>query len=333
MKKALFFGILLLCGLSLGIRSQKAAPVTKDVINWVDFTVTAEALQCAADWEIKHRVIDWIALLSRTAVLYGGDFKKYEQKDLDCIAQTALEGVSPREQTSQQQTKYYDYYYEAYSAVLGEFLGEYTLDGKEQFGVKAFCPIAKGYDFSHYDDFGTGRNYGFDRKHLGHDLLGSIGTPIVAIESGTVEALGWNQYGGWRVGIRSFDKKRYYYYAHMRKNHPYHYQLKEGDVVTAGEVIGYLGMTGYSTKENVNNINVPHLHWGMQLIFDESQKEAISEIWIDCYQITKFLKQNRSGVHQDSASLDYFRDLPFYEPSLDGKELKDKENVLIINDK
>lgn len=333
MKKALFFGILLLCGLSLGMKSHQAIPVAKDFINWVDFTVTAEAMQCAANWEIQHRELDWIALLSRAAVLYGGDFKKYRQEDFNKIAQAALEGVPPREQISPEQTKYYDYYYEAYSAVLGGFLGEYTLNGEEKFGLKAFCPIAKGYSFSHYDDFGTGRNYGFNRKHLGHDLLGSIGTPIVAIESGVVEALGWNQYGGWRVGIRSFDQKRYYYYAHMRKNHPYHYQLKEGDVVTAGEVIGYLGMTGYSIKENVNNINVPHLHWGMQLIFDESQKEAVSEIWIDCYQITGFLKQNCSEVYQDPASLDYFRSLPFYEPSLEGKPLKEKENVLIINDK
>ena len=44
--------------------------------------------------------------------------------------------------------------------------------------------------------------------------MGSIGTPIIAVESGTIEHLGWNQYGGWRIGIRSNDKKRYYYYAH-----------------------------------------------------------------------------------------------------------------------
>ena len=82
-----------------------------------------------------------------------------------------------------------------------------------------------------------------------------IGTPIIAVESGYVEAIGWNQYGGWRIGIRSFDGKRYYYYAHLRQNYPYREQLKEGDVVTAGDVIGYMGHTGYSTKENVNNIN------------------------------------------------------------------------------
>ena len=39
-------------------------------------------------------------------------------------------------------------------------------------------------------------------------LMGSIGTPIVAVESGVIENLGWNQYGGWRIGIRSFDTKK-----------------------------------------------------------------------------------------------------------------------------
>jgi len=72
----------------------------------------------------------------------------------------------------------------------------------------------------------------------------------------------------------------------------------EGKIVKAGDVIGYLGMTGYSTKENVNNINVPHLHFGMQLIFDESQKEGVNQIWIDVYQIINFLKKNKSEVYK-----------------------------------
>jgi len=53
-----------------------------------------------------------------------------------------------------------------------------------------------------------------------------VGTPVIAVESGYVEAMGWNQYGGWRIGIRSFDKKRYYYYAHLRQNYPYQSDLK-----------------------------------------------------------------------------------------------------------
>ena len=166
-----------------------------------------------------------------------------------------------------QNMKYYNYYFNAYSAVLGGFIGNYSIEVQSdngitnfenRYGLKAFLPIAKKYSFSHYDDFGASRSYGFKRTHLGNDLMGSIGTPIIAVESGTIEHLGWNQYGGWRVGIRSLDGKRYYYYAHLRKNHPYVAGLAEGSKVTAGDVIGYLGMTGYSTKENVNNINVPH---------------------------------------------------------------------------
>ena len=73
-----------------------------------------------------------------------------------------------------------------------------------------------------------------------------------------VEVAGWNKYGGWRIGIRSFDKKRYYYYAHLRKNRPFAEGLKEGQIVNAGDVIGYLGMTGYSDSENVNGMTIPH---------------------------------------------------------------------------
>ena len=94
--------------------------------------------------------------------------------------------------------------------------------------------------FQHYDDFGASRSYGYQRNHLGHDLMAATGTPVIAVESGTVEVMGWNQYGGWRIGIRSFDKKRYYYYAHLRQNRPYQVDLTEGKVVNAGDVIGYV---------------------------------------------------------------------------------------------
>ena len=151
--------------------------------------------------------------------------------------------------------------------------------------------------------------------------FGSIGTPIIAVEGGIIEHLGWNQYGGWRVGIRSFDKKRYYYYAHLRKNHPYVNGLQEGMTIQAGDVIGYLGMTGYSIKENVNNINIPHLHFGMQLIFDDSQVDSPNEIWIDVYNIVEFLMQNRSEVYMsDKETKDYSRKRGFVTEQI-GKPL------------
>ena len=75
---------------------------------------------------------------------------------------------------------------------------------------------------------------------------------------------------------------------------------EEGDTVQAGDVIGFMGRTGYSTKENVNNIDAVHLHFGLELIFDESQKECNSEIWIDVYQIVRLLSRHRSSVMKAS---------------------------------
>lgn len=109
-----------------------------------------------------------------------------------------------------------------------------------------------------------------------------------------MEAIGWNQYGGWRLGIRSFDGQRYYYYAHLRQNYPYAEGLLEGSVVTGGDVVGYMGHTGYSATENVNNIREVHLHFGIQLIFDESQKEGNGEIWINPYNLVRFLRNHQS---------------------------------------
>lgn len=135
--------------------------------------------------------------------------------------------------------------------------------------------------------------------------------PIVAIESGYIEELGWNRFGGWRIGIRSFDNLRYYYYAHMQKDHPYVKTLKEGDVVMAGDVIGYMGLTGYSNTENVNQLKRPHLHLGLQLIFEEIQKEGSNQIWIDVYHLVEVLQKNKSEVVKDEETGDYKRKYGF----------------------
>ena len=68
--------------------------------------------------------------------------------------------------------------------------------------------------------------------------------------------------------------------------------------VQPGDVIGFMGRTGYSDRENVNNIETVHLHFGVQLVFDESQKECNSEIWIDVYPIVKLLSQHRSSTEK-----------------------------------
>lgn len=141
--------------------------------------------------------------------------------------------------------------------------------------------------------------------------MASVGTPVVAVESGTVEIMGWNRYGGWRIGIRSADKKRYWYYAHLRQNRPFAENLKEGDKVCAGDVIGYVGRTGYSDTENTNGITESHLHLGLELVFDESQKESNNEIWIDVGAITSVVEQNQSEVVRNNGTKEFTRKYKF----------------------
>lgn len=317
-----------------GQQNRKAEAVSDGCIKWVDFDVSYTAL-CEAyrtDVESYGQDVhfDWVELLAYLGTGYGGEFDSHEKnikKDIAKVTEklTAEKGLTMKE--LMKDNKYYSYYEEAYRTVLGGMVGEFEREVRAEdgsstwekvYGLKAYSPIAKGFEYSHYDDFGAGRSYGYKRQHLGHDMMGQVGTPIIAVESGYVEAIGWNRYGGWRIGIRSFDKKRYYYYAHLRKNYPYHKSLKAGSIVQAGDVIGYLGRTGYSRTENTNNIEEPHLHFGMQLIFDESQKDGNHEIWINCYEIVKFLQLNRSETVKNPETREYSRVLDMKDPAVSG---------------
>ena len=272
----------------------------KEPIRWVDFQIPYESLKYAMNVDIesfdREKHLDWVDILALAGCRTGG------KCGLESVKKAVIDLKSDKspEELLGNLDRYYDYYHEAYQAVLGGFLGSFAIEKDGEFvptyGLKAFSPIAAGYGYSHSDDFGNSRSFGFNRKHLGHDMMGSLGTPIVAVEGGVVEAMGWNRYGGWRIGIRSFDSKRYYYYAHLQKDHPFAEGLEVGDTVQPGDLIGFMGRTGYSDKENTNNIETVHLHFGMQLVFDESQKECLSEIWIDCYDIVRLLDSHRSSL-------------------------------------
>ena len=338
-------------------KESTSTPSQPDYIKWVDFGVTCQAMNQAFRYDVdtcqSEIHLNWVDLLAYLGAKYGGDFSLYKASDLEQAAEALRSGETTVEDLTQNM-KYYSYYRQAYGAVLDGLVGEYEaqipkeqapgvylpsgVDGGtredpetvwvKKYGLKAFSPIAKSFPYSDYDDFGTARSYGFKRQHLGHDMMGQVGTPIIAVESCYVEAIGWNQYGGWRLGLRSFDKKRYYYYAHLRQNYPYQSNLKEGSIVSAGDVIGYLGRTGYSTTENTNNIDEPHLHFGLQLIFDESQKEGNNEIWIDCFELTRFLSMNRSEVKKVEGTKEWARIYGIEDPVIpENAEITGQEQV------
>ena len=303
--------ILIFCGLVLPVQAQ--------TIRWVSFDVPYASLEYAMEQDIqsfeREQHISWIDILSVAACRTGG---KCGLPSVKKAYSQLKKGQSP-EEILKELYRYYDYYHSAYTAVLGGMLGSYAIEinGREvcMYGLKAFSPIASGYGYSHSADFGNSRSFGFQRKHLGNDIMGALGTPIIAVEGGVVEEMGWNRYGGWRIGIRSYDSKRYYYYAHLQKDRPFAPGLKKGDLVQAGDLLGFMGRTGYSDQENVNNISAVHLHFGMQLVFEESQKECQSEIWIDVYELVRLLSRHRSSVQKTAAG--WQRKYPFRDLDLD----------------
>lgn len=90
---------------------------------------------------------------------------------------------------------------------------------------------------------------GASTNHKGIDLAASAGTPIYASRSGTVTIAKWSNSAGYYVTINHGDGYSSVY-MHMTN-----YVVSKGDYVSQGQLIGYVGSTGYSTG--------PHLHFGI----------------------------------------------------------------------
>lgn len=131
----------------------------------------------------------------------------------------------------------------------------------EAFGLSAddHCfPVSKRYNYTVKHSFGAGRSYGGRRAHEGVDIFADYGTPALACSYGYVELMGWNRFGGWRIGIRDANNM-YYYYAHLSS---FAKGLHQGDLVRPGQVIGYVGSTGYGPPGTSGKFP-PHLHFGI----------------------------------------------------------------------
>lgn len=141
------------------------------------------------------------------------------------------------------------------------------------------------YDYTSVNDFQAPRSYGGKRSHQGNDLITDMGIPIVSMTDGEVTRLGWNEYGGNRVGITS-DSGAYFYYAHMDR---YAEGMTKGKRINAGEVIGYIGDTGYGPPETRGKM-IPHLHVQIGFLLKNSSREYH---WFNPYDIIKFLDDYR----------------------------------------
>ncbi|MGL5206347.1 MAG: peptidoglycan DD-metalloendopeptidase family protein [Acidaminococcaceae bacterium] len=93
-----------------------------------------------------------------------------------------------------------------------------------------------------YDPFGYGGDY-----HPGIDIAANYGDPVYASAAGDIEQAGWN--GGYGRYVRISHGNGYETaYAHMSA-----IAVNSGEGVKKGDIIGYVGSSGYSTG--------PHLHF------------------------------------------------------------------------
>lgn len=112
------------------------------------------------------------------------------------------------------------------------------------------APVAFKYISS---GFTTGQRYveafNVSTGHRAVDYAAPAGTPIRSVGDGTITLAGWNGSYGNMVSVRhngTYSTN----YAHMSKM-----AVKRGAKVKQGQVIGYVGSTGFSTG--------PHLHYEM----------------------------------------------------------------------
>lgn len=136
------------------------------------------------------------------------------------------------------------------------------------------------------------RTYGGERGHEGCDIMGDTRErgfyPVVSITDGTVEKLGWLEQGGWRVGIRS-PSGLYLYYAHL---YSYAEGLEAGSRVQAGQLLGYMGDSGYGKQENTVGNFAVHLHLGLYLKTDHYEEMSVNPYWVLKYLEKKKLFYN-----------------------------------------
>jgi murein DD-endopeptidase MepM/ murein hydrolase activator NlpD len=110
------------------------------------------------------------------------------------------------------------------------------------------------------DTFSDAR--GSSRAHEAMDIMAPRGTPVRAVDDGTIEKLFTSKAGG--LTIYQFEPTQMftYYYAHLDR---YAAGLADGQMVRRGQVLGYVGSSGNASED------APHLHFAIFRLTAERQ--------------------------------------------------------------
>lgn len=147
----------------------------------------------------------------------------------------------------------------------------------------------QGQQFFFENSWHARRTFQGERPHEGCDIFGreekSGYYPILSMTDGIVEKVGWLPLGGYRIGIRS-PGGGYFYYAHLSS---YAREFQTGEQIKAGEVLGFLGDTGYGEEGTAGKF-VPHLHLGIYVRTQTEEEHALNP-----YPVLQFLQKRQKN--------------------------------------
>lgn len=188
----------------------------------------------------------------------------------DILAATMLNGRFVPSEVSLDDGTYRKYKREAYEELKKSY-GAIWKDLK-------YFPLA-GEGFSYENTFLAPRYYGGERVHEGTDIFGKENIsgyyPVISMTDGIVEKVGWLPLGGYRIGVRS-PGGGYFYYAHL-SDYTEEYQV--GDSVRAGDILGFMGNTGYGPPVTRGKFPV-HLHLGIYISVPGDEELSVNPYWI-----------------------------------------------------
>ena len=127
--------------------------------------------------------------------------------------------------------------------------------GSEVFIDGLVFPVGDGVETPLIDSFGFARMTGTPDQHWheGIDIFAPTGTPLYAAERGVITRIGTGRLGGLKLWLRG-ESGTDWYYAHLSA---FNDQLREGDLVDAGDLVGYVGQSGNAVG------TPPHVHMQM----------------------------------------------------------------------
>ncbi len=141
------------------------------------------------------------------------------------------------------------------------------------------CFPVLGEEMFYEDSWLSPRGASGERQHEGCDIFGAEDTPghypVVSMTDGAVEQVGWLPLGGYRIGIRS-PQDGYFYYAHLDS---YERAFRIGDKVQAGQVLGFMGNTGYGPEGTKGQFST-HLHLGIYIRTGDCPELSVDPYWI-----------------------------------------------------